>query len=279
MAGRGFSDIDRTLAGYDHYGARMFEAVGNIRITPMRTTRQRPVRIVGHRVRTRRKQQHLSQARLGELAALSCNHVSTIECEQAGASLDTAIAIADALNTSVDYLMNRVDDPRPAREMASELKTKTARILDLEEGHAERLDPNWSEHVGIDQLDTTVGADATVREETVTGRLKFPYPWLRKHGLRAHMCRIVRMTGEAMEPTIPDGSAILVDTAATDRRDGCIAVVRTGNRQVVKRLLDDAEAGWLLSSDNPNKATWPTKPWPDGATVIGEVKWLGRALV
>ena len=34
------------------------------------------------------------------------------------------------------------------------------------------------------------------------------------------------MTGEAMEPTIPDGSAILVDTATTDRRDGSIVVVR-----------------------------------------------------
>ena len=87
------------------------------------------------------------------------------------------------------------------------------------------------------------------------------------------------MTGEAMEPTIPDGSSILVDTASTDRRDGCIAVLRIGDRQVVKRLLDDADVGWLLSSDNPDKAAWPTEPWPDGATVIGEVKWLGRTLV
>ena len=236
------------------------------------------MRFMGNRVRTQRKRLGLSQMRLAKLTETSCSQISVVELGKAGASLPTAIVIAEALDTSLDYLVGRVDDPRPASKMASELKTKTARIRDLEEGHAEPLDPDWQEHVGIDQLDTTVGADRTVRDETITGRLKFPYPWLRKHGLRAHTCRIVRMTGEAMEPTIPDGSAILVDTAATDRRDGSIVVVRIADQQVVRRLIHDPEAGWLLSNDNPDKAGWPTQPWPENAAVVGEVKWLGRAL-
>ncbi len=36
--------------------------------------------------------------------------------------------------------------------------------------------------------------------------------------------------------------------------------------------------GWLLSNDNPDKAGWPTQPWPKNAAVVGQVKWLGRAL-
>ena len=36
------------------------------------------------------------------------------------------------------------------------------------------------------------------------------------------------------------------------------------------------EAGWLLFSDNPDKAARPTVPWPEEATIVGEVKWLGR---
>ena len=86
------------------------------------------------------------------------------------------------------------------------------------------------------------------------------------------------MTGEAMEPTIPDGAAILVDTAATERRDGGIFVVRMADQQVVARLTHHPEIGWLLSSDNPNRSGWPTEPWPDAATIVGEVKWVGRAL-
>ena len=45
---------------------------------------------------------------------------------------------------------------------------------------------------------------------------------------------------------------------------------------MVRRLVHDPETGWLLSSDNPDKAAWPTRRWPEGATVVGEVKWLGR---
>ena len=239
---------------------------------------QPEARIVGHRVRTRRKEHGFSQTRLAQMAGTSCSQVSAIEHDHGGISLRNAIAIADALNSSVDYLVGRADDPRPAREIAAELKTRIARVRDLEEGHAEALDPTWQDHMGIDQLDTTVGADGTIRDETVIRRVKFPYPWLRKHRLRAHACRIVRMTGEAMEPTIPDGSAILVDTGATNRRDGQIVVIRIADQQVVKRLTHDPDAGWLLSSDSPDRTRWPTEPWPDNATIVGEVKWLGRTL-
>ena len=172
--------------------------------------------ITGNRVRTLRTEHGLSQTQLGKLTGTSCTQISVIEREEAGSSLRTAIAIAKALNTSLDYLVGQIDDPKPAREIASELKAKTAHIQDLEAGQAEPLDP----------IDTTVGTDGTVRDDTVTCRLKLPRAWLHKHGLRAHTCRIVRMTGDGMDPTIPDGSAILVDTASTDRRDGSIAVVR-----------------------------------------------------
>ena len=34
-------------------------------------------------------------------------------------------------------------------------------------------------------------------------------PWMRKHGLQGYLCRIVKVTGESMEPTLPDGASIL----------------------------------------------------------------------
>ena len=37
-------------------------------------------------------------------------------------------------------------------------------------------------------------------------------------------------------------------------------------------------AAWLLVSDNRNKRTWATVPWPEDAQVIGEVKWVARSL-
>ena len=87
------------------------------------------------------------------------------------------------------------------------------------------------------------------------------------------------MTGDAASRTIPDGSAILVNTAGTDRRDGGIALVRTGDHEIVRGLIHDPEAGWLLHSDNADKTGWPTEPWRDNATIVGEVRWLGRTFI
>ena len=40
-----------------------------------------------------------------------------------------------------------------------------------------------------------------------------------------------------------------------------------------------APAGvWQLVSDNPDKLTWPNRPWPPDAEIVGEVRWIARTL-
>ena len=51
-----------------------------------------------------------------------------------------------------------------------------------------------------------------------------------------------------------------------------------GDDLVVKRTIRDPEMGWLLVSDSPDKSTWATRPWPEDADIVGEVKWAGKAL-
>ena len=50
---------------------------------------------------------------------------------------------------------------------------------------------------------------------------------MRKHGLQPRLCRIVKVTGESMEPTLPDGAAILVNMGQRAPRDGRIFVLRS----------------------------------------------------
>ena len=236
-------------------------------------------RINGRRLREIRKSRGLTQTRLAELAGTSNSQISMVEYGQSQTSLRTTIAIADALGTSIDFLLDRVDDPRPTDQITAELKIKIARARDLEEGCAEPLDPHWEDHVGIEEVDATVGAGSTGSDGAVKTRLKFPHPWLRKHGLRAHLCRIVRVAGEAMEPTIPDGGLILINTEGTEHRDGRIYVLRIGEEVLVRRLIHDPEADWLLHCDNRDKVAWPTLPWPENAITVGEVGWLGRTFI
>ena len=73
-----------------------------------------------------------------------------------------------------------------------------------------------------------------------------------------------------MEPTLRDGCWILINQEKREPEHGKIFVIRTEDDGViVKRTILDEEEGWLVASDNPDKKTWPTRPWPDGANPVG----------
>ena len=248
-------------------------------MNPKHQSQNTKMRLIGERVKKTRQLLGLSQKQLAKTARSSPGQLSMVEHNHCGTSLQTAIWLAQALDVSLDYLIGLADEPTPSQVMADDLKIKVARVRDLEEGHAEPLDPNWQEHVSIEEFNTVVGAEGMGAEEQITRRLKFPHPWLRKHGLRAHTCQIVRVAGEAMEPTVPDGCSILIDVTSTERRDGKIFVVRIRDAVLVRRALHDPEAGWLLYSDNPDKTAWPTQPWPKNTTIVGQVRWLGHTFM
>ena len=237
------------------------------------------MRINGDRLRELRKRLGLSQRKVAAMSGTSDSQISMVEISQSRTSLRTTIAISDALETSIEYLMNRVDDPRPMQEIVAELKIKTARVRDLEAGHAERLDPECADYIGVNEVDATVGAGATSTDGVFKRRHRFPHPWMREHGLKADLCRIIQVGGEAMEPTVPDGALILIDTAGTKHQDGRIYVLRIGEEVVARRVIQDPNAGWLLHCDNPDKTSWPTEPLPENTITIGEIRWLGRTFI
>lgn len=100
---------------------------------------------------------------------------------------------------------------------------------------------------------------------------------LRELGVRAEAGSMIRVDGDSMEPTLSDGDEILVDR---DRREirarGGIFVIRLDGALMVKRLRLTV-GGVEVISDNPE---YPLRVM--GASeveVIGQVAWLGRALV
>ena len=86
-------------------------------------------------------------------------------------------------------------------------------------------------------------------------------------------CDVIRVSGESMDPTLPDGCSILVDRSRRRRRHGRIYVARTDEGGVVKRLLH-VRGHWTLSSDN---TAWKPRTWPPTAEIIGEVRWMAQS--
>ena len=241
----------------------------------------RPGGVVGKRLRTTRRRRGLSQKQLAEKIGTSQNQVSTLEREGSGTSLRTAAAAARALNVSIDYLVGWADDPTPPMELKTRLAEAVARLADMDpDAGADPgggVNPDGEDFVAVDEIIASPGTGGNVVDERIIGRVKFPGHWLKARGLDARLCRVVRIRGESMEPTLPDGAAVLVDLDGREPRDRGIFLLRIGDGLPARRLSRDAGGGWALKSDNPDKRAWRTVPWPDGARIVGEIRWMGRS--
>ena len=118
------------------------------------------------------------------------------------------------------------------------------------------------------------GNGTYVEGELVIGYLAFREDWLLKRGINYKKADIIEVLGKSMEPTLQDGSMILIDHQRTRRLADRVFAVRSDDLLLIKRLVHDNH-DWLLVSDNE---AYPPVPWPREAVVIGQVMWTGRTL-
>ena len=108
-------------------------------------------------------------------------------------------------------------------------------------------------HVTVVELASAAGHGAVVDSEQVTGRVAFRRSWLTRHGITAAQCSVIRVVGESMEPTLPDGASILVDRNRRRRRVDHIFVVRTEDGLIVKRLGKTTAGAWRTPERQPRQ--------------------------
>jgi len=68
---------------------------------------------VGVRVRSLREYKNWSQEDLARASGLKRPHISLIENNERTPGAGSLIKLADALGTSIDFLVDRIDDPNP----------------------------------------------------------------------------------------------------------------------------------------------------------------------
>ena len=231
--------------------------------------------IVGQRLRAARALRGFNQAQLAAKLALTREAISMVERGRSRMRVDKLATAARTLDVSTDYLHGLTEDASPAEQLARALAAATGGQL-LDDRNARGASHDDGDYVGVYALATSAGGGTVAYDERVTGRLKFRMTWLARHGLVARNCRVIGVIGESMEPTLADGCSILVNHASRRRHLGHIYVVRTGEGLVVNRAGRDPAGVWQLVSDNPDKLTWPNRPWPSDAEIVGEVRWTAR---
>ena len=91
--------------------------------------------------------------------------------------------------------------------------------------------------------------------------------WLKSAGLRADRLFALRVSGDSMEPGLWDGDLVVINSAATEPKDGVAFVVNFEGEVVIKRLERDAGV-WWLASDNQR---YKRKRCDEHALLIGRV--------
>ena len=92
------------------------------------------------RLKELREKRHITQVRLSIATEVSQETISAYESGKAMPSADTLVKLADFLNTSTDYLLNRINSDQPLKDIASEnadkqlneLLNNYARLNDLQ---------------------------------------------------------------------------------------------------------------------------------------------------
>jgi len=110
------------------------------------------------------------------------------------------------------------------------------------------------------------------------GTLSFRRDFLAACGVSPENAKVVDVKGYSMEPTIPNGAVLLINTANTEPRNNTIfALVSQHRGLVVKRLVKKGE-DWFARSDNPDGN--PEFQINDGEPVkiIGRAVWMGSKL-
>lgn len=126
-------------------------------------------------------------------------------------------------------------------------------------------------------VEASAGHGRMVEQEEQIGRLAFRRDWLKRKGLSIKRLAVIRIAGDSMAPTIPDGALALVDTSQKEVRHDGLYVLQLDGALIAKRLQRDLATGGLyIKSDNP--AYTDQHITPDQArhlNIVGRIIWAG----
>lgn len=174
-------------------------------------------------------------------------------------------AIASACNVTMEWLISGLSMP-----------TSNASNLG---SHSDS--DNQNEVVFIPKVDVVAAAGAGFENHSglIVGRLPFPRSLLRQLGVRPENANFITVGGDSMEPTLADGSIVLIDTSQNRiGNDGIYVLVIDGDLRI--KRAQKGLRGLTLISDNDGKYAPETISIDDidKVLVAGKVFWSGSGL-
>lgn len=211
-------------------------------------------------------------AKIAKVTPKACSKWLNGESMPGGAKM---LALANALSVRVEWLEYGRGEMREAASAPTDDRVPP-RGFDLAD------DKNYT---GVLQL-TARGSTGDGEDNShveIRGVMAFKSEWLRANNLNQRHLDVIYANGHSMEPTINDGDVLLIDESKIEPRDGQIFALQSESKgTIVKRLVKSDFDGWIIRSDNPDKARYGDETLRDGeineVRIIGRVVWRGGML-
>lgn len=122
------------------------------------------------------------------------------------------------------------------------------------------------------EVRAAAGPGASPVSERVDSMISLGTRFLRDQGAVPERCSVIWAHGDSMMPTIPDGSALIVDRSQIEVKNGSIMVIGVGDDLLVKRIrrLDG-----LIDLISDNQAYAPETLGPD---TLQQLRVIGRVV-
>lgn len=212
-------------------------------------------------------------AKMAKVTPKACSKWLNGESMPGGAKM---LALASALNVRVEWLeYGRGEMRESASQPTAETRTPP-RSFDLQD------EPGYTGVLQLTARGSTGDGEDNPHVE-IRGVMAFKSSWLRANNLNQKHLDVIYANGHSMEPTINDGDVLLVDESKIEPKDGQIFALQSESKgTIVKRLVKSDFDGWIIRSDNPDKARYGDETLRDGeineVRIIGRVVWRGGML-
>lgn len=196
---------------------------------------------IGERIRTRRNELKLTQGELAKQVGIKQQSLQAIETGKTKQPKNL-FEISQVLGVSVEWLANGVEFKNESNFIELRLKPTEWKSLN-----------NEGEFVEVPVFNLSVATSSnrfTKEAEQELYTLPFRANTLQQQGISIKDLRVLKVTGDSMEPKFSDGDVVSINLSDTTIRDGKIYAVRISGIKKVKVLIQNLNGSVTLRSFN-----------------------------
>ncbi len=213
-----------------------------------------------------------SQAEMGRRVGVSPAYMYQLVSRRRPMGYKTARKIEEAFSLENGWMDFPQIQFNPADASKSDSKTPTLEI------HGENPFPT-EKYAFIPRYEAKISAGGGYHNGDhveISKTHAFRKDWIKKNGWREEDLCVVEASGHSMEPKIGDGDVLLVNMADKEFQSGKVYVLLfPGEGLRAKRVHRTADGRIKISSDNPDKASYPDEYYsPEEAAhlnIVGKV--------